>query len=140
MLPTAKPFLWQTLNSFKSQNPECVVLVDELTSIWRTSASTLITNTQIYGCANLGRSLAPGRVFAFGTHGHPELIEGLERLEELFQLLPCGIVSPWLRATALRSKMKRSKEIATKNHRHPETKTVKEIFEALGFNDLPIGD
>lgn len=134
--PTGKALSLADIEFILKANPDVVVLVDEAyVDFGAQSASTLINqypNLLVVQTLSKSRALAGIRVgYALG---HPELIEGLERLKNSFNSYPVDRIA-LAGATAAVEDEAYLKEICDKTIATRE-QTVKDL-EALGFNVLP---
>jgi histidinol-phosphate aminotransferase len=134
--PTGKALPLEDIEIILKANPNVVVLVDEAyVDFGAQSASTLINqypNLLVVQTLSKSRALAGIRVgYALG---HPELIEGLERLKNSFNSYPVDRIA-LAGATAAVEDEAYLKEICDKTIATRE-QTVKDL-EALGFNVLP---
>ncbi len=134
--PTGKALSLADIEFILKANPDVVVLVDEAyVDFGAQSASTLINqypNLLVVQTLSKSRALAGIRVgYALG---HPELIEGLERLKNSFNSYPVDRIA-LAGATAAVEDEAYLKEICDKTIATRE-QSVKD-FEALGFNVLP---
>jgi histidinol-phosphate aminotransferase len=134
--PTGKALSLADIEFILKANPDVVVLVDEAyVDFGAQSASTLINqypNLLVVQTLSKSRALAGIRVgYALG---HPELIEGLERLKNSFNSYPVDRIA-LAGATAAVEDEAYLKEICAKTIATRE-QSVKDL-EALGFNVLP---
>ncbi len=134
--PTGKALSLADIEFILKANPNVVVLVDEAyVDFGAQSASTLINqypNLLVVQTLSKSRALAGIRVgYALG---HPDLIEGLERLKNSFNSYPVDRIA-LAGATAAVEDEAYLKEICDKTIATRE-QTVKDL-EALGFNVLP---
>ena len=134
--PTGKALSLADIEFILKANPDVVVLVDEAyVDFGAQSASTLINqypNLLVVQTLSKSRALAGIRVgYALG---HPELIEGLERLKNSFNSYPVDRIA-LAGATAAVEDEAYLKEICDKTIATRE-QSVKDL-EALGFNVLP---
>lgn len=134
--PTGKALSLADIEFILKANPDVVVLVDEAyVDFGAQSASTLINqypNLLVVQTLSKSRALAGIRVgYALG---HPELIEGLERLKNSFNSYPVDRIA-LAGATAAVEDEAYLKEICDKTIATRE-QTIKDL-EALGFNVLP---
>jgi histidinol-phosphate aminotransferase len=134
--PTGKALSLADIEFILKANSDVVVLVDEAyVDFGAQSASTLINqypNLLVVQTLSKSRALAGIRVgYALG---HPELIEGLERLKNSFNSYPVDRIA-LAGATAAVEDEAYLKEICDKTIATRE-QTVKDL-EALGFNVLP---
>ena len=134
--PTGKALSLADIEFILKANPDVVVLVDEAyVDFGAQSASILINqypNLLVVQTLSKSRALAGIRVgYALG---HPELIEGLERLKNSFNSYPVDRIA-LAGATAAVEDEAYLKEICDKTIATRE-QTVKDL-EALGFNVLP---
>ncbi|GAA0242890.1 histidinol-phosphate transaminase [Marinomonas primoryensis] len=134
--PTGKALSLADIEFILKANSDVVVLVDEAyVDFGAQSASTLINqypNLLVVQTLSKSRALAGIRVgYALG---HPELIEGLERLKNSFNSYPVDRIA-LAGATAAVEDEAYLKEICDKTIATRE-QSVKDL-EALGFNVLP---
>jgi|TARA_R110001632_G_scaffold196061_2_gene318025 histidinol-phosphate aminotransferase len=134
--PTGKALSLADIEFILKANPDVVVLVDEAyVDFGAQSASTLINqypNLLVVQTLSKSRALAGIRVgYALG---HPELIEGLERLKNSFNSYPVDRIA-LAGATAAVEDEAYLIEICDKTIATRE-QSVKDL-EALGFNVLP---
>ncbi|MBR7889480.1 histidinol-phosphate transaminase [Marinomonas sp. A79] len=134
--PTGKALPLADIEAILSANPDVVVLVDEAyVDFGAQSASVLVNqypNLLVVQTLSKSRALAGIRVgYALG---HPDLIEGLERLKNSFNSYPIDRIA-LAGATAAVEDESYLKEICDKTIATRE-QSVKEL-EALGFTVLP---
>ncbi len=134
--PTGKALPLSDIEAILNANPDVVVLVDEAyVDFGAQSAVTLVNqypNLLVVQTLSKSRALAGIRVgYALG---HPDLIEGLERLKNSFNSYPIDRIA-LAGATAAVEDETYLKEICDKTIATRE-QSVKEL-EALGFSVLP---
>ena len=134
--PTGKALPLSDIEAILNANPDVVVLVDEAyVDFGAQSAATLVNqypNLLVVQTLSKSRALAGIRVgYALG---HPDLIEGLERLKNSFNSYPIDRIA-LAGATAAVEDETYLKEICDKTIATRE-QSVKEL-EALGFSVLP---
>ncbi|MGB3385995.1 MAG: histidinol-phosphate transaminase [Marinomonas sp.] len=134
--PTGKALPLSDIESILNTNPDVVVLVDEAyVDFGAQSAATLVNqypNLLVVQTLSKSRALAGIRVgYALG---HPDLIEGLERLKNSFNSYPIDRIA-LAGATAAVEDETYLKEICDKTIATRE-QSVKEL-ETLGFSVLP---
>jgi histidinol-phosphate aminotransferase len=134
--PTGKALPLTDIEAILKANPDVVVLVDEAyVDFGAQSASSLVNqypNLLVVQTLSKSRALAGIRVgYALG---HPELIEGLERLKNSFNSYPIDRVA-LAGATAAVEDETYLKEICDKTIATRE-QSVKDL-EALGFSIIP---
>jgi histidinol-phosphate aminotransferase len=134
--PTGKALSLTDIEFILKANPDVVVLVDEAyVDFGAQSASTLINqypNLLVVQTLSKSRALAGIRVgYALG---HPELIEGLDRLKNSFNSYPVDRIA-LAGATAAVEDEAYLKEICAKTIATREQTVID--LEVLGFNVLP---
>lgn len=134
--PTGKALPLSDIERILTANPDVVVLVDEAyVDFGAQSAVSLINrypNLLVVQTLSKSRALAGIRVGY--SLGHPDLIEGLERLKNSFNSYPIDRIA-LAGATAAVEDDVYLKDICAKTIKTREH-TVKEL-EALGFNIIP---